>query len=233
MEYSRNTIAYLTKPRHEIPGIPRDWVTHDIQRACNAGLVLVDEALLTGSDFAFNIGPGTGYIVLGDSTHAAKRWLELGAMDVQRHPINTDLLITRLDSLLALKERIKGREIGKKLLYIDDEPIFINLFNESFKLHYDVSILKHPNRIESVLPTIQPDIVVTDVVFSDNSGFEMVKAVHKWNPCIPVFLASRLKETSVMMKGYEAGAVGFIMKPFTDSSMLSIRNTLDFLNGHS
>jgi putative two-component system response regulator len=105
-----------------------------------------------------------------------------------------------------------------KILVIDDEKFFIDVVVELLNGDYTVSVAMDGEqalrRAQSVPP---PDLILLDILMPDKSGYEVCKQL-KSNPVtrdIPVIFLTVKSETSDEVKGFELGAVDYILKPIS------------------
>ena len=84
----------------------------------------------------------------------------------------------------------------------------------------------------SRLKSIQPAIVLTDIVMPEMDGYTLCHAIkqNENTAHIPVILVTQLFDPSDLIKGLEAGANNIIMKPFEPEHVISrITSTLNSL----
>lgn len=222
-------VFYITSRKAEVPGFPTDWIRYNLDDVANCGIVIIDESSCpTGADYSRLLG-NRAVFVISARHDAAKKWFDLGVLDVLHHPLNVDMIKAKLGALSEFKNRMK-KPIGKKILYIEDEPVFLEMFAECFENPFQVSLLRKPERVRTVLEEQNPDIVVTDLVFQGTTGFDITKTVREWNESIPVVIASKQRQPVLMQKAFESGALCFITKPFSDISRAALLNTVGYLN---
>jgi signal transduction histidine kinase/DNA-binding response OmpR family regulator len=117
----------------------------------------------------------------------------------------------------------------KPLLLICDDNINVLSFLENIMgNHYNV--IKAMNGTEGLAKAekLIPDLVLTDVVMPIKDGVEMTAAL-KVNPLtshIPVVILSGQGEIEDRLKGQEAGADAYLLKPFNHKEVLLTLNNL-------
>jgi len=125
------------------------------------------------------------------------------------------------------------------VLVIDDEPanfdvVEILLFKEGYHLHY------RDNGEEAIanLHTINPDIILLDVMMPDVDGIEICQQIKKtpqWQH-IPIIIVTALSDKEDLARCLDAGADDFISKPINSyelrarvRSMLRIKSQYDHI----
>jgi diguanylate cyclase (GGDEF)-like protein len=107
--------------------------------------------------------------------------------------------------------------MAASVLIIDDEPLIhellvVRLKPEGLKFH-------HAFRAQEGLATaraLQPDLVLLDVIMPDESGFELCSQL-KADPAtsaIPIIFLTGSTDVVDKVKGFDAGAVDYVTKPF-------------------
>lgn len=66
------------------------------------------------------------------------------------------------------------------------------------------------------------DLIVTDINMPNMHGVELIKEIRKLNPDIPILALTTESEDQMRKKGAEAGADGWIVKPFRPAQFLDI-----------
>ncbi|MDB9313493.1 hybrid sensor histidine kinase/response regulator [Spirulina sp. CS-785/01] len=130
---------------------------------------------------------------------------------------------------------------AKTILVVDDEPnnfdVIEGLLSEhNYDLHYTSSGLKALSRLDS----LQPDLILLDVMMPDLNGIEVCRRLKAglWQH-IPVIVITALTAKQDLAECLEAGADDFISKPVTGlelrariQSMLRIKEQYDALNAN-
>ncbi|MCU0859250.1 MAG: response regulator [Thermoplasmata archaeon] len=70
------------------------------------------------------------------------------------------------------------------------------------------------------------DIVTMDIVMPETDGIETVKALKDADPKVRIIMISALGHQKTVMRALEAGAMDFIMKPFTADDVLESVNAV-------
>ncbi len=113
---------------------------------------------------------------------------------------------------------------GKKILFIDDDPVQLNLYSELLKREgFLTKTCKNSLEALSMIEKERFDIIFSDIQMPDMNGFELVERIRmgtfKGAKTVPVIALSASSNISEQ-KFKEAGFTGFISKPFTANSIL-------------
>ncbi|MBI3891419.1 MAG: response regulator [Candidatus Wallbacteria bacterium] len=65
------------------------------------------------------------------------------------------------------------------------------------------------------------DLVVSDVLMPHVSGYELCRTIKDESPGLPVILLTGLDDPANVLRGYEAGANGFIVKPYEPDHLVT------------
>lgn len=115
------------------------------------------------------------------------------------------------------------------VLIADDAPFIREILRKIFlKLGHSV-LAEAENGVEAVAQAQKhnPDLIVMDIVMPLKSGIEATIEIKKVLPHIKIIACSTLDQETMLLKVMEAGADGFINKPF---DVKQIQNILDKLN---
>lgn len=74
-----------------------------------------------------------------------------------------------------------------------------------------------------VLQTSTPDVIVTDINMPKMDGFGLIEAVRKNNRHrkVPILVLTTESDASKKMRAKEAGATGWIVKPFEPTKLIA------------
>jgi two-component system chemotaxis response regulator CheY len=70
------------------------------------------------------------------------------------------------------------------------------------------------------------DVITMDIVMPNQDGIEAVKRLKEFNMKVKIIMISALGHQKTVMKSLEAGAVDFIIKPFTADDVLESVNAV-------
>ncbi len=68
---------------------------------------------------------------------------------------------------------------------------------------------------------LHPDVVMMDIVMPKRSGIDAVKAIKALDPGARIVMCSALGQETLVSEAMQAGARGFIVKPFKPDAVLS------------
>lgn len=110
-----------------------------------------------------------------------------------------------------------------KVLIIDDEPDIREIISIAFNLRWpEATVLMAGDGKSGVEIAIaeKPDIVILDVTLPDAEGFDICKQIRSQTDAPVIFLTARDSELD-KVKGLEAGADDYILKPFNHLELLA------------
>ncbi|MBF0422539.1 MAG: PleD family two-component system response regulator [Magnetococcales bacterium] len=111
-----------------------------------------------------------------------------------------------------------------KILVVDDEKINITVLESLLKPYYKVVVAKDGMQALQRLEKVPlPDLILLDVVMPEMDGYEVCRRV-KSNLVtrgIPVIFITGQSEERSEAKGFEVGAVDYILKPFSPLTTLA------------
>lgn len=112
----------------------------------------------------------------------------------------------------------------KTLLVVDDNPTNIKvLFNFLKEEGFKVLVAKDGLNALEKLTSIQPDLILLDIMMPGIDGFETchrIKEDPKINT-IPIIFMTALADANNKVKGLSSGAVDYITKPFQQEEVLA------------
>jgi DNA-binding response OmpR family regulator len=113
--------------------------------------------------------------------------------------------------------------VPKKVLIVDDslaESSLMQSFLQS--AGYNAVSLSDPLRIEQMLASEQPNLILLDVVMPGRNGFQAcreLKCSQEFG-AIPIVLVSSKDGESDKFWGLQQGADGYVIKPFTGAQLV-------------
>ncbi len=111
----------------------------------------------------------------------------------------------------------------KKVLIVDDSPSQVQLIKGLLEPEgYWPVGLNDPKRVEELLASERPSLILLDVVMPERNGFQVCREL-KGNAefsGIPIVLVTSKDTASDRYWGEQQGADGYVTKPFTREELL-------------
>jgi DNA-binding response OmpR family regulator len=114
------------------------------------------------------------------------------------------------------------------ILVVDDQPANLKVLLSFLQEHdYRVYMVDSGQRALNIIPKIQPDLILLDVMMPGMNGFEICRKIKKDEnlASLPVIFMTALDSVADKMAGFAAGAVDYITKPFQQAEVLARINT--------
>jgi len=102
-----------------------------------------------------------------------------------------------------------------KILVIEDESRVAELLKRG--LEESEHSVRIANSVSNGLNTFIKeifDIVVSDIMLPDGSGFELCRKIREKNEIIPILMLTALGTTDDKLEGFDSGADDYMVKPF-------------------
>ncbi len=123
-----------------------------------------------------------------------------------------------------------GCFVAKQVLIVDDDNavrtlICMALSEEGYEVSSACTGLEALRRVD----TLQPDLVISDVVMPDLSGVEMLEGLRNRRETkdVPVILVTASEDKTIFAKGVSLNARHYLNKPFElDQLLLKVRNAI-------
>lgn len=123
------------------------------------------------------------------------------------------------------EEQIEQKDRGRPvILVVDDNNDFRSFMCDSLTPEYIVKVAENGVKAWEMIPELQPDIIVSDVMMPEMDGNELCRLV-KTNiqtSHIPLILLTARSAKEQKLEGLESGADDYITKPF-DFDILAMR----------
>ncbi|WP_031484757.1 response regulator [Maridesulfovibrio frigidus] len=111
-----------------------------------------------------------------------------------------------------------------RILVIDDEPFNLEFLEMVLRQHgYRVSLANSGKMGMKLAESLQPDLILLDIMMPGETGFECA-TILRLSPEtseIPIIFLTALDDPKSSLKGFDAGAVDFITKPFEYREVLN------------
>jgi twitching motility two-component system response regulator PilH len=123
----------------------------------------------------------------------------------------------------ALEKYVEQPQVQKKVLIVDDSPAQVALIRGLLEPEgYWPVGLNDPKRVEEMITSERPSVILLDVVMPERNGFQVcreLKGSSDFNS-IPVILVTSKDTESDRYWGQQQGADGYVTKPFTREELL-------------
>lgn len=110
------------------------------------------------------------------------------------------------------------------ILIIDDNPVNIQVVGESLRSNgYDISVALNGKKGITIAKTKHPHLILLDVMMPEMDGFEVSEILKNDEDTkdIPIiFLTANISQDDIL-RGFSAGAVDYITKPFNFHELLA------------
>lgn len=139
---------------------------------------------------------------------------------------------TSADSAADIAETSEKEKADNKrptILIVDDNSDFRKFMNDCLKEHYEICEAADGAGAWEMIPDLQPDVIVSDVMMPEMDGNELCRMVKTdiRTSHIPVILLTARAAKEHELKGLENGADDYITKPFNLSILTHrIKNLL-------
>ena len=120
-----------------------------------------------------------------------------------------------------------NRYTGFKLLIVDDHEHNLFTLRTLVQQHMDVDILEATSgqqALDIALDDVRIDLIILDVQMPEMDGFQtasMLKIRKKTRDIPIIFLTAAFKTQEFQQKGYEVGAVDYLLKPIDDNQLIN------------
>ena len=116
------------------------------------------------------------------------------------------------------------QQVSPKILIIDDKPENLTLFKDILQpYNYDLSLTTNGLSALEIAKEFHPELILLDVVMPKIDGYEVLKRLKTESSTkdIPVIFLTANDSTEDVVKGFEAGVVDYIPKPFHPKELLA------------
>lgn len=112
--------------------------------------------------------------------------------------------------------------MAKKILIIDDASYMREMIRDIVaKVGYEIAgEAEDAADAASKYAAVKPDLVTMDIVMRNKSGIDGVKEIMKVDPNAKILMISAMGQQSMVVEAIQAGAKGFVIKPFKPEVLL-------------
>lgn len=129
---------------------------------------------------------------------------------------------------------MENQEIKPRILVVDDSEFELQLVDWILQENnYQTILASNGFAALKIIENLSPDLILLDIMLPDLNGFEVCKKIKNNENLkdIPVIFFTSLSNVDDIVKGFEAGGVDYVTKPFnTDELLVRIKNHLDLID---
>jgi DNA-binding NarL/FixJ family response regulator len=118
-----------------------------------------------------------------------------------------------------------------KILIVDDHPLMREALRMTFASEEDLEMLAEASSGEEaleLLKTIEPDVIMMDLMLPEMSGLEAIEKITEMNPQAKILVNSSMEEEDRILAAVQAGALGYYPKTAPRAYLLeAIRKVAD------
>lgn len=108
----------------------------------------------------------------------------------------------------------------KRILIVEDDSLLNKTLSYNLASDgYDITAVFNASSAIDKLRTNEYDLVLLDINLPDGNGYELCRLIKPEHPDIVVIFLTANDQESDQIKGYEAGAVDYITKPFSINAL--------------
>lgn len=107
------------------------------------------------------------------------------------------------------------------ILLVDDEQLIRDLLRTLFSKEQNTCVVAEDGTVGFQMVIEDPyDFILMDIEMPKMNGVDCIKAIRQVDPKVPILIMSGYAENEKIQRGLEAGANGFIHKPFEFKDLL-------------
>jgi two-component system chemotaxis response regulator CheY len=107
------------------------------------------------------------------------------------------------------------------IMLVDDSKFMIGVLSKIIKEQHNI-VEEAGNGQEAVsnFEKVKPDLVLMDIVMPEKDGIEATREITANHPGAKIIMCTSMGQESKVKKAIEAGASGYIVKPFQGPEVL-------------
>jgi DNA-binding response OmpR family regulator len=109
----------------------------------------------------------------------------------------------------------------KILIVEDDKKIAQFIRNGLMEQSYAVDLAEDGETAERLAEANVYDAILIDIMIPRKSGFSLCKSIRAFNPTVPIMMLTALDSTDDKVRGFDAGADDYLVKPFDFQELLA------------
>jgi DNA-binding NtrC family response regulator len=104
--------------------------------------------------------------------------------------------------------------VRRRLLFVDDEPLILEVLKEHFKAEYEVETALNGADALGAILRARPDVVMLDINMPRMNGVEVLKDIKQIDESIAVIMVTANEQVQMAADALKNGAFGYVPKPF-------------------
>ena len=110
-----------------------------------------------------------------------------------------------------------------KILVADDSAFMRKILENAIKKSGDHQITSVPDGGDAITKykEISPDVVFLDITMIKVSGIDALKEIRKMDSKAKIFMCTAVGQDAVIKEATDAGAMGYINKPFKEDQIIA------------
>lgn len=109
-----------------------------------------------------------------------------------------------------------------KILVVDDEEPIVDAISYNLKKEgLTVETASDADECISRFLSGHPDLVILDVMLPSGSGLDLCRRLHRHNAALPVLLLTARAAEADCLRGFDAGADDYVVKPFSMRELMA------------
>jgi two-component system chemotaxis response regulator CheY len=114
-----------------------------------------------------------------------------------------------------------------KLLVVDDAPFVLKALRDTLEARgYEVHEAVNGEEAVTRYREVKPDVVLMDILMPKMDGISATRNIIDYDPDATIIAVTAVGKRGLEKECIEAGASGFIMKPFKTKDLLNTINSL-------
>jgi DNA-binding response OmpR family regulator len=112
-------------------------------------------------------------------------------------------------------------ENRKKVFIVDDEVVNLKMAKNALSAYYDVFPLDSGKALLDMLASVQPDLILLDIMMPEMDGLETLKHIkaNKHTVNTPVVFLTSKGDIGTVLEGISGGIKDYIIKPFDPTQL--------------
>lgn len=116
-----------------------------------------------------------------------------------------------------------------RVFLVDDHPLMRNALEMAIEAAYDMQVVgEAANGAEALemIPLINPDIVLMDLMMPEINGLVAIRALTKSHPEIRILVLSSVEKEAEIVEALQSGALGYVTKSAQRDELLQAIRTV-------